>query len=252
MGSFDERTRPTKMQAAVLRAAQEASKLTKSTGTVEDRLLSEIVRHFFREPRVQGAIEQLRRMGYVSRGADGRFDLRVPGCAWNGILAGDDPEPLSDAQLCAIVARLGYAPQEVVAKPIPESIVEPIVELPKEPRRRKTKNAARRFVLLADHRLGESWYGDALPSPLSRAIIIANKACEEALLALRSKLTNEGMMEAFPEPTGRHVHRWRVTQTGIAYYERTGTEPSLTLDRVHAIATRLGFEPTSRSGLLGR
>lgn len=247
MGSFDERTRPTKMQAAALRAAQAASERTGTPGSVGERLFEGIVRHFFRDARARGAIEQLRRMGYVSRGEKGRLDLHVPGCVWNGVLAGDDPEPLSDAQLHAIVASFGYVPREIAA----EREAEPAIEIPPEPRRRKQKNAIRRFGLLADHHLAESWYGAPLPSPFSRAVIVADKACEEALLALRSVLARDGKMESFPEPTGRHEYQWHVTPLGIAYYERAGTEPSLSVDRVHAIGTRLGYEPLSRSGPLG-
>jgi len=249
---LDERSRPTKIQAAVLRAAQAASERTGTPGKIEGRMFDGIVRHFFREPRVLGAVEQLRRMGYVSRGTDGWVDLRIPRRAWSDSLSGDDPEPLSDAQLTAIIVRFASAPVEFRPDPAPVTIAETIAELPSGPKRRKPKNAVRRFVLLADHRLAETWYGAALPSPLSRAIVVADKACEKALLALRSKLALDRMMGSFPEPTGRHEYQWHVTPLGIAYIERSDTPPSLSVDRVHAIGSRLGYEPVSRSGPLGR
>lgn len=251
MGLYDERTRPTKMQAAVLRAAQAASERTGTPGCVEERLFEWIVRHFFRESRVLQAVEQLRRMGYVSHGPRGRLDLRVPDCAWGDGLAGDDPNPLSDVQLHEIIAGRGYAIAVVATentgpRPVPAAAKAP------ERKERKPRSVSRRFVLLADHLLAESWYRGPLPSPLSKAIIVVDKSCEAALLALRSVLAHEGMMESFPDPTGRHERRWHVTPKGVAYCERSGTGPSLSVDRIHAIATRLGYEPIPRGGHLGR
>ena len=152
----------------MLRAAQMASLQINTPGIVTQRLFEWIARHYFRENRIVGAVDQLRRMGYVSRADDDCLNLYVPECAWNGILSGDDPEPLSDLRLHAIIVRAGHELSDLSEC----SEVEP--PQPKA-HGQKPKRAARRHVLLADHRLAETWYKDALPSPLAKAIVIADQ-----------------------------------------------------------------------------
>jgi len=240
MGAFDERPRLTQIQAAVLRAAHTASGRIGTVETVPERLFEAIVRHFFREQRVLGAIEQLRRANYLSRAPNGTLKLHVPPYAWGATLPGDDPEPLSDTELAAIIVRTGFVATTVHDHKAPLAAA---VDAPRTTGPKKMKGSVRRFALLANHHLAEAWYGSSLPSPLSRAVVVADQTCEDALLALRSKLAVERLMESFPSPTGRHECQWNVTPFGVAYYERVDTEPTLSLDRIESIATALGFAP---------
>ena len=250
MGAFDERPRLTQIQAAVLRAAHTASGRIGTVETVPERLFEAIVRHFFREQRVLGAIKQLRRANYLSRAPNGTLNLHVPSYAWSATLPGDDPEPLSDTELAAIIVRTGYVATTVSEQRTP--LAEAAVDAPRTTGLKKMKGSVRRFALLANHHLAEAWYGSSLPSPLSRAVVVADHTCEDALLALRSKLTVERLMESFPSPTGRHECQWNVTPFGVAYYERVDVEPTLSLDRIESYATALGYAPVLLGDRPGR
>lgn len=225
----------TKIQAALLDTAHRASTMIGTKGRIPCALLEQIAGHYFRRPdRVLRALLELERVGYLVPIREDRFRIFSLPTATNRVnLPGEKPDPLREEDLLAMLVHCNLT---IVQTPIDSIQVVPV-----QPR--KTDSASRGTVLLANHRLAEEWYFDALPSPFSRAIISIEDVEIQWSIQLRSKLAQQGRIRGLPTPGNRQSLRWQVTPTGLAYLEETRKGPSVTLDVIRRIARELGLRP---------
>lgn len=251
--------RISKVQAALLWAAKDASLLTSSPGVVSDGLFGRIARHFFRPERVFGAVRELVRDGHLVVLRDANYRVVIPTYARTAILPGCEAEPLADGELARMVRAAGYVPAtpEVEAIPLPAETPEPEPALATRRARPMARNVtterlAHRFRMLANHHLAEQWYGSPLPTELSRDIVLAARNDRSASLVMRSALVQHKLMESIPESKARQIFHWRVTESGIEFYRDSGISATLTLEGIAQISSAIGLNPLERSDQPGR
>ncbi len=242
-----DRIKLTKIQMALLRAADEASAMTGTRGVVSDPVLRRIAGHFFRPTLVSPALRELVRARYLVPLPEERHRVVLEPHDWRDcFLPGYEPEALSLGSLAVMIRETGANVVEAPTLTPPA----PPAPTPREPSR-DTPQWTRRFRLLANHRLAETWYGDALPPDLSSAIVCVNQSDERFFLALRYKLASERLMETIRPDVRSKARNWRVSPLGIESYERHGVAASLSPLEVETIGASLGLVPLPRSNQAG-
>ncbi len=238
---MSDQMRLTKVQAALMRSTQIASTIIGTERRIPIKLFDLIVKHYFRADRVFGATRELIRQECIDLMPEDRYlilphpDIRqldLPGC---------DPEPLSDMELINLIEQAGCVLTRIVPVVVETSL--PVLG---------SRRALRKGVLLANHHYAEQWYGDALSSTFSHGVIVFDHPETDHSLALRSQLAKEKKIQGLPTPENRQAMRWRVTPSGIVYYEKERVRPTITIELICDIARRLDLKPLSISAHPGR
>ena len=242
-----DRIKLTKVQMALLRAADEASVMTGTRGIVSEPLLRRITGHFFRPALVYPALRELIRARYLVLLPEDLYRVVLRPHDWRDcFLPGYEPEALSLGGLTVMIRETGA---NIVEEPTPMPSAPP-VPAPRDPSK-NTPQWTRRFRLLANHRLAETWYGDALPPELSSAVVCANQNDARFFIALRYKLASERLMETLRRDVRSKTRNWRVSPLGIESYEHYGIDASLSPLEVETIGASLGLVPLPRGNQPG-
>jgi len=235
-----------KVQLALLRSIDAASRMIGTPGIVPADLPERIAWHYFRQDRAFGAIGELRRSENLVPLVHDRFRVVVAPPSWrDGLLPGPVAEPLEHDALAAIVAEMKY--------PTNGSMGTCTATLARRKGSvRKSAHWDGRFVLLANHRLAEEWYGGALPEVLSGGIVTSGHLDEAFARELIVELSLDQLIRSVRIRGERNLFRRHVTPLGIESIALRRASPTLTHDRIATIANPLGFHPLSRSDQPGR
>lgn len=228
-----------KAQLALLRSIDAASRMIGTPGIATTNLAGRIARHYFRPDRAEGALRELRRSENLILLVRDRYRVVIaPPSAQDCLLPGYEPEPLSQESLAAMIRESGAA-VTVEFPSIPRPV--PVPNIPSM----DTPQWTRRLRLLANHRVAEIWYGDALPPEFSSAVVTVNQPDPRFFLALRYKLASERLMETFRMAGRYNVRTWRVSSLGVDSYVRNAVTASLSAEEAATIAASLGLAPLS-------
>ncbi|MEI6511032.1 MAG: hypothetical protein WCO25_03235 [Candidatus Uhrbacteria bacterium] len=240
-----DRSPLSKVQLALLRSIDAASRMIGTPGIVPTNLAGRIACHYFRPDRVEGALNELRRSENLVLLLRDRYRVIVSPTSWQDcFLPGCAAEPLEEDRLVAMIIETGYA---VVASAETTAAVRDrrVVAI------RRTVHWMQRHVHLANHLLAERWYGNTLPAELSFGILSANQSDPSPFHELRTELSLEHQLKSIRVKGGHNVFHWRVTPLGVNSIEQHRAAPSLTPDVIATIATPLGYCPLPRSNQPG-
>lgn len=232
-----------KVQLALLRSIDAASRMIGTPGIVPTCLVARISRHFFRADRAEGALKELCRSENICLLLRDRYRVTVAPPSWQDILLpGCEPEPLENDGLAAMIAELG----------IPTALLPSGHSIPQKRSVRKSTHWRDRFVLLANHFLAETWYGKLLPEPFFDGIMATRGFDQTFVREFRAELSLDLLIRAMRIGGERNRFDWGVTPFGIESIRSNDATPTLTPDAIAMIALPLGYHPLPRGDQLGR
>lgn len=235
-----------KVQLALLRSIDAASRMIGTPGIVPVDLPERIAWHYFRQDRAFGAIYELRRSGNLIPLVRDQFRVVVAPPSWeDGLLPGPVAEPLEHDALAAIVAEKGY-PTNGEMGGCTATLTR------RKGSVRKSAHWDGRFVLLANHLVGEEWYGGPLPEMLSGCVMASSHLDDAFVRELRTELSLAHLIRSVRVPGKRNQFHWGATPFAIESVKTRRANPTLTRERIATIAHPLGFHPLPRGDQLGR